>query len=161
MTWPRIKSIFSGNDIHGNPLNGKYLNSDDPISAGINANAYFFKLGFLDRTAISLGEEFTRLIPLLWLKAGGVGPCPSVSYDDVDKPFHIFPKNRFAILPDERNFNVFQAAISESPEIQIAYLITDSESAFQSMSRQMDGIRTIQLYRDYLDNFSINRGGSR
>lgn len=130
-------------------------------SVGFKANAYFFKLGFLDRTAISLGEEFRNLIPLLWLKSGGIGACPEVDSDDADKSFYIFTENRFAILPDERNFRAFQTAIALHPEIRLAYLITDSESSFQAMAKQLPNMETIQLYRDYLDNFSINRGGKR
>ncbi|MDQ5910583.1 MAG: site-specific DNA-methyltransferase, partial [Pseudomonadota bacterium] len=38
------------------------------------------------------------------------------------------------------------------------YLVTDSEDAFQEMARQLRVPQVIQLYRDYLENFMINKG---
>ena len=44
-----------------------------PMSAGFKANAIFFKLGFLDKTKISLGMQFKELLSTLWMKAGAIG----------------------------------------------------------------------------------------
>jgi hypothetical protein len=36
--------------------------------------------------------------------------------------------------------------------------VTDSEEAFQEMAGQLKVQNVIQLYRDYLENFVINKG---
>ena len=41
-------------------------------------------------------------------------------------------------------------------EIKVVYLITDSQNAYLAMTNELKGMKTFQLYRDYLDNFRIN-----
>ena len=50
--------------------------------------------------------------------------------------------------------DVFQ----KHPEIDEIFLVTDYESSFVSMTQALEGKKTYQLYRDYLDNFRINAG---
>ncbi len=47
-------------------------------SDGFLSNAVFFNLGFLDKTTVSLGRQFRELLPVIWMKAGAIGPCPSL-----------------------------------------------------------------------------------
>ena len=67
VTWPRTVCSINGKDINGNDLKGNYIGSDIPMANGFNSNAVFFKLGFLDKTTVSLGLQFKELLPLLWL----------------------------------------------------------------------------------------------
>ncbi len=73
VTWPRTVCSIEGHDINGNPLKGNYLGSDLPMADGFKANAAFFKLGFLDKTKVSLGMQFKEMLPTLWMKAGAIG----------------------------------------------------------------------------------------
>lgn len=41
VTWPRIKCSIKGVDVKGEPLQGKYIGSDIPMSDGFAANAIF------------------------------------------------------------------------------------------------------------------------
>jgi hypothetical protein len=43
------------------------------MSEGFAANVEYFKLGFLDKNSVSLGQQFAEILPLLWLKAGAIG----------------------------------------------------------------------------------------
>ena len=61
VTWPRTVCSIEGHDINGKPLKGNYLGSDLPMADGFPANATFFKLGFLDKTRVSLGMQFKEL----------------------------------------------------------------------------------------------------
>lgn len=72
VTWPRTVCSIEGHDVNGNPLKGDYLGSEPPMhmADGFKANAAFFKLSFLDSTAVSLGMRFSEMLPTLWLKAG-------------------------------------------------------------------------------------------
>lgn len=162
VTWPRTVCSIKGKDINGNALKGNYIGSDIPMADGFNANAIFFKLGFLDKTSVQLGRQFKELIPLLWLKAGGWGKCPNDESlkqfisDGLLPPYIIFPQNRFAVLIDENCFSEFEEKLSAQTEIQTAYLITDFENGFKAMTKSLKVKKTYQLYRDYLDNFRIN-----
>ena len=157
VTWPRTVCSIKGHDIHGNPLKGNYIANDLPMSDGFKANAVFFKLGFLDKTSIALGQQFRELLPLLWLKAGSIGKCPEIPGDDIP-PMLVLPENQFAVLVDESAFSAFEAATKEHPEIQTVYLITDYAVNYRSMANSLKVTNKYQLYRDYLDNFRINQG---
>lgn len=123
-----------------------------PMSDGFKANAVFFKLGFLDKRSVARGRQLQELLPLLWMKAGAIGKCPESITDD----YAILPDNRMAILTDEAFFVRFKEDISQHPEIKVVYLITDSQNAYLAMTNELKGMKTFQLYRDYLDNFRIN-----
>ena len=156
VTWPRTVCSIKGNDINGNSIKGNYLGSDIPMADGFRANAAFFKLGFLDKTRVALGMQFKELLPLLWMKAGAIGPCPAI---DLGVPnMLMLPENKIAILNDENCFAQFLEKLEEYPEIETVYLITDYENSFISMTQSLPGRQTYQLYRDYLDNFRINAG---
>lgn len=123
-----------------------------PMSDGFKANAAFFKLGFLDKRSVARGRQLQELLPLLWMKAGAIGKCPESITDN----YAILPDNRMAILTDEAFFVRFKEDISQHPEIKVVYLITDSQNAYLAMTNELKGMKTFQLYRDYLDNFRIN-----
>lgn len=156
VTWPRTVCSIEGHDVKGTPLKGNYLGSDKPMADGFKANAAFFKLGFLDKTSVALGRQFKEMLPTLWMKAGAIGKCPTVSEDIPD--MLILPENKFAVLIDEMSYMTFEKQIAEHPEIETIYIVTDSEPGYREMITAFDGKNTYQLYRDYLDNFRITTG---
>ena len=156
VTWPRTVCSIEGHDVKGNPLKGNYLGSDKPMADGFKANAAFFKLGFLDKTSVALGRQFKEMLPTLWMKAGAIGKCPTVSEDIPD--MLILSENKFAVLIDEMSYMTFEKQIAEHSEIETIYIVTDSEPGYREMIAAFEGKNTYQLYRDYLDNFRINTG---
>lgn len=160
VTWPRTVCSIEGHDVNGQPLKGNYLGSDRPMSDGFSANVAYFKLGFLDKTSVALGRQFQKMLPTLWMKAGSIGPCPTLA-DGPTPPMLVFPENGFAVLADESAFEPFAAMVNGRPEIETVYIITDYEASYRVMSRSLKASRTFQLYRDYLDNFRINTGRDR
>ena len=156
VTWPRTVCSIEGHDVNGNPLKGNYIGSDIPMADGFKANAAFFKLGFLDKTKVSLGMQFKELLSTLWMKAGAIGKCPVIDASVPD--MLILPNNKMAILNDENQFGEFAEQLTQHPEIDVVYLVTDYESSFVAMTQALEGKKTYQLYRDYLDNFRINAG---
>ena len=162
VTWPRTVCSIQGHDVNGQPLKGNYLGGDHdhPIamSEGFAANAAFFKLGFLDKTAVALGRQFKELLPVLWLKAGAHGPCPELGSQEVPAML-VLPENRFAVLTDEAQFESFAMQINADNRIKTVYIVTDSEAGYREMISGLKAEDTFQLYRDYLDNFRINQGG--
>ncbi len=156
VTWPRTVCSIEGHDVKGNPLKGKYLGSERPMAEGFPANAAFFKLGFLDKTRVSLGMQLRELLSTLWLKAGAIGKCPAI--EGGIPAMLILPENKMALLNDENHFGEFASRLASHPEIETVYLVTDYEAAFTAMTSALGGVKTYQLYRDYLDNFRINTG---
>ena len=156
-TWPRTVCTIKGIDINGNPLSGSYLDSGLPMREGFKTNAIFFKLGFLDKTSVALGFQFKEMLPTLWMKAGAFGKCPSILSEDLPDML-ILSENKFAVLINENSFAEFERTLRETSNIETVYLVTDYDINYRSMSRSLRGIKTYQLYRDYLDNFRINQG---
>ena len=77
-----------------------------PMSDGFKANAAYFKLGFLDKASVRVGRQFRELLPILWMKAGCYGPCPTV-VGEVIPEMLILPENHMAILNDNTAFADF------------------------------------------------------
>lgn len=157
VNWPRTVCSIEGHDVNGKPLNGEYISTDHrQMKEGFEANCVFFKLNFLDKTKVALGRQFRELVPLLWMKAGAFGHCPQLPSDKVP-PMLVLPENRFAVLTDEKLFAQFMEQVNETDEIDLVYLVIDSDSMYREMARFFPRKQTCQLYRDYLDNFRINQ----
>lgn len=157
VTWPRTVCSIEGHDANNKPLKGNYIGNDAPMADGFAANAAFFKLSFLDKTSVAMGRQFKELLPVLWMKGGAVGQCPSLDSDELPKML-VLPQNKMAVLVDEIYYAEFDEELEKYPEIKTVFIITDSEIAYRAMTRTYDGKDCCQLYRDYLDNFRINIG---
>ena len=155
VTWPRTKCSILGLDIKNKPIAGEYFGRDIQMSEGFRANAAFFKLGFLDRNAVALGRQFKEMLPTLWMKAGSIGQCPEVDATSIPEML-VLPKNKFAVLVDERSYLEFITKLDEHPEIKTVFIVTDSDAGYRDMISGLEDKDTYQLYRDYLDNFRIN-----
>ena len=155
VTWPRTVCSIEGNDVNGSPLKGSYISSERPMAEGFEANAAYYKLGFLDKNSVALGRQFRELLPLLWMKAGCVGPCPVLDAKRLPAML-VLPENSFAVLLDETKYELFRRKLDEAAEVGTIFFVTDSEQNYRDMARGLKCANTYQLYRDYLDNFRIN-----
>ena len=162
VNWPRTVCSIEGHDVNGQPLKGEYLGTDHrPMSEGFEANCIFFRLNFLDKDNVALGKQFRELLPLLWMKSGAIGTCPSLAGEAVPDML-ILPENDFAVLNEAKAFAEFMQQVQEIESIRDIYLIVDSASMYREMSKALTTamplrhLHTCQLYRDYLDNFRIN-----
>lgn len=131
--------------------------ADLKLADGFKTNAAFFKLNFLDKTSVALGRQFKELLSILWMKGGAVGRCPTLENEELPHML-VLPENRMAVLLDEIDYLDFQEQLSQYPEIQTVFIVTDSEAAYREMIRPYRDKDCYQLYRDYLDNFRINTG---
>lgn len=124
-----------------------------PMRDGFKANAAFFKLGFLDKKSIDHGKQLQELMPVLWMKAGAHGVCPTnVEEDDLI----VLPENKMALLIDEYEYDELLRQLVEHPEIETVYIVNDNEEEYYRLAQGVKAKHTYQLYRDYLDNFKIN-----
>lgn len=155
VNWPRTVCSIEGHDINGNPLKGNYLSNDKPMEDGFAANAKYFKLGFLDKYSVEAYRQFRELLPLLWMKAGAIGECPTLEGKGIPS-FMILDKNKMAILTEECNYAFFFEQMKNRTDINTIFLVVDSEIGFREMAAPFKWAKTYQLYKDYLENFSIN-----
>ena len=151
VTWARTRCSIEGHDINGTPLKGNYLGTDLPMADGFKSNAIFFKLTYLERDDIALGRSFKELLPVLWLKAGGIGKCPTL---EEIPPFKIFPANKFAVLLDEKYFKEFSEAL-RGAEIETVFIATGSKAALNKMRELLQVPKAFRLYGDYLKNIKL------
>ena len=156
VTWKRTICSIKGENINGEPLKGNYLGSEIPMADGFKTNAVFFKLGFLNKNAVALGRQFREILPVIWLKAGSYGKCPTLDTEKNLPSMMILPENKFAVLLDEKYFAEFEEKVLELPEIETIFIITDSNDGYTAMIQNFRDRKTYQLYRDYLENFKIN-----
>lgn len=120
---------------------------------GFKANATFFKLGFLDKKSVDHGKQLQELMPVLWMKAGAHGVCPT----DVEEcDLIVLPENKMALLIDEYEYEELLRQLAERPEIETVYIVNDNEEEYYRLAQGVKAKHTYQLYRDYLDNFKIN-----
>ena len=126
-----------------------------PMSEGFAANAKYFKLGFLDKDSVELQRQFRELLPLLWMKAGAIGRCPELEGGEIPEIL-LLEDNSMAILTDEEVYVDFRKLMAGREDIKSIFIVTNSEDAFMSMAKPFGWAQCYQLYKDYLENFSIN-----
>jgi adenine-specific DNA-methyltransferase len=75
ITRPRITAAITGLTHEGEPIKGDYKFTDEfPMAEGLEENVEFVELTYLDPDDIELDLAFASIAPLLWLRAGGLGP---------------------------------------------------------------------------------------
>jgi adenine-specific DNA-methyltransferase len=158
VTKPRVRAVITGTSPDGAAIPGEYKFVDEfPMSEGFEENAEFFDLTYEDPDLVSIGRKFAAVAPLLWLKAGGVG-------QRIDKPFKTWA------LPDGANYGILfdtdewrgfvDAVIARTEPIVHAFIVTDSEAAFQQILSELPtDMDATQLYTDYIRTFEINTKG--
>jgi adenine-specific DNA-methyltransferase len=128
-----------------------------PMRMGFDANLEYFKLDFLEKDWVALGRQFGEILPLLWLKAGAAGTRPELPKRSKNPAMLIPDQNPFAVLLNENHFAKFCNKLAKRKDVTHVFIVTDSEDAFREMAIQLDVPNVIQLYRDYLENFMINK----
>ncbi len=149
---PRIKAAVTGVRPDGKPVEGTYLEShlaDRAHAEGFEENVEFFRLDYLDPAEVEFGLRFAELHPLLWLRAGGVGEREEI---DLGKPLGLPANSPYAILFDPSGMTDLLAALPSRPDIGHVFIVADSADAFAQLASDMpQGIKTVRLYRDYVE----------
>lgn len=112
---------------------------------------------------MELGAAFREILPLLWMKAGAIGPAPAVPAGPLPD-FFVPDGSPFAVLLNETRVAAFQQALLERQQLRHIFIVTDAEEAFRALSADLrrtfatgsPEVEFVQLYRDYLVNFTIN-----
>lgn len=136
-----------------------------PMSAGFATNLAYFKLDFLDKERVALKRAFREILPLLWLKAGAVGPRPELPAGATEPVVFVPEGNDFAVLLDEGLLAKLLKSLSGRSNLSHVFIVTDADESFKAMAAEVletlrqenPGLQVVQLYRDYLTNFMINK----
>lgn len=155
ITKPRIQAAITGKTPEGKPIKGSYKFTDEfPMSDGFEANAEFFTLTYEAKTAVNHNLAYSRIAPLLWLRAGAQGKR-------IDK----LPKTGWTLadthglLTDVDKASDFIQAVHQASSLRIAYVVTDDDRRFQAIARRLPReVEPVRLYEAYLTNFSFASG---
>lgn len=157
-TRPRIEAAVAGITAAGQPVRGQYL-SGRPYAEGLDENVEFFRLDYLDRTAIELGEELDRVESLLWLSAGAKGERKGV---DRSRDWAIADDGPYALLFKPAGLKGLVDALGSRPDVTHVFVFTPSDEAFAEISEQLPANLTVRmLYRDYLAPSTHHREDAR
>lgn len=155
ITKPRIAAAITGKSPDGSEIEGDYKFTDEfPMAEGFEENAEFFTLTYETPVAVSHNRAFARIAPLLWMRAGSEGTridaVPSDGWAVADT---------YGLLTDLDKAARFCKAVEAKGSVRIAYIVTDDERRFQSVTRHLpDGIEPVRLYESYLTNFRFSMG---
>jgi adenine-specific DNA-methyltransferase len=155
ITKPRVQAAITGKTPEGKPIKGDYKFTDEfPMADGFYESAEFFTLTYETPLAVSYQTAFSHIAPLLWLRAGSMGEridkLPVDGWDVVDS---------YGLLTDLDRTTDFLKAVRKVNRLRIAYIVTDDERRFQSLTRRMpEGVEAIRLYESYLTNFAFTNG---
>lgn len=155
ITKPRVAAAVSGVTPNGQPIKGEYKFTDPfPMNVGLTENAEFFTLTYELPVAVSHNMAFSRIAPLLWLRAGATGrrinEVPADGWEVADT---------YGILVDIDAASAFIKALKKSRSVRLAYIVTDDDRRFQAIARRMqEDVDSVRLYESYLTNFSFANG---
>lgn len=162
------KRMFDGLKVQINDLLGPILVPEDekrPMGTGFAANLAYFKLDFLDKDRVTLKRAFREILPLLWLKAGAVGPRPELPRGEPEPVVFAPAGGNFVVLLEESRLTKLMKALKGRSGLSHVFIVTDSDESFKAMAAELQEavgraspeLQVVQLYRDYLVNFMINK----
>ncbi len=157
ITKPRLTAAISGQTPEGAPIKGDYKFTDEfPMSEGFKENAAFFTLTYETSLSVRHNRAFERVAPMLWLRAGSRG---RIIYDLGEDGWDV--AEAYGVLENLDQADEFVAAVNARDGIEIAYVVTDDDSSFQMVCRELhNSVLPVRLYESYLQNFEINTGRS-
>ena len=155
ITKPRIAAAITGKMPDGKEIEGDYKVIDEfPMADGFEENAEFFTLTYEAPVAVSHNLAFTRVAPLLWMRAGSEGrridDLPPKGWEVADN---------YGLLVDLDRATEFCEAAVAADGLRVAYIVSDDDRRFQAVARALpDTIEPVRLYESYLSNFRFAMG---
>jgi len=154
ITKPRIKAAITGKTPDGEPIKADYKFTDEfPMSEGFEENVEFFTLTYEAPLRVASNREFTKIAPLLWMRAGSQGR----RIDSVSKGWDV--ADVYGVLADLDHTKKFIKAAGANKNVRVAFVVTDDDRLFESVSQELpDHVEPVRLYEAYLRNFEIDTG---
>jgi adenine-specific DNA-methyltransferase len=128
-----------------------------PAAEGFPENLVHLRLEYLDPNSVEIGRHLDDLLPTLWLMAGALGEVPVCA---TGAPYVVPADGSFALLVETSAVAAYLKAVDRHGAVRWAFIVTDSNEAFQEivalLPASIPPTQRVQLYRNYLGNFSIN-----
>ncbi|MBS2993422.1 site-specific DNA-methyltransferase [Rhodococcus erythropolis] len=156
ITKPRVAAAITGRMPNGDPIKGDYKFTDEfPMADGFEENVEFFTLTYEAPLRVSSNREFSKIAPLLWLRAGSEGR----RIDEVSSGWDV--ADTYGVLADLNHSEAFVEAVVAKERLNIAFIVTDEDRLFEAIARELPGhVEPVRLYEAYLHNFEIETGRS-
>lgn len=154
ITRPRIAAATTGLTPNGEPVQGDYRFTDDfPMSEGLEENVEFFTLTYESAMRVSSNREFTKIAPLLWLRAGSKGR----RIDDISDGWDV--ADAYGVIANLDHSEPFIKAVDAQEGLTHAFIVTDEDRLFEAMVRQLpEHVEPVHLYSSYMRTFEIEAG---
>lgn len=155
ITKPRIAAAVSGVTPEGEPVKGDYKFTDEfPIAQGFEENVEFFTLTYEAPLRVASHREFTKIAPILWMRAGSRGR----RIEDLSRGWDV--ADVYGVLADlDQTEHFLKAVVSAGDDLAVAFIVTDEDRLFESIARNLpDHVEPVRLYESYLRNFEIESG---
>ncbi|MEZ9472773.1 site-specific DNA-methyltransferase [Vibrio lentus] len=155
ITKPRIKSAITGMTPEGSPVKGDYKFRDNfPMSKGFEENAEFFTLTYETPIAINHNLAFSKIAPLLWMRAGSIGRridfIPDDGWDIAET---------YGVISDLDKSLKFCSEVAINDDLKVIYIVTNDDRRFQSVVRNLPkSVEAVRMYESYLNNFQFTNG---
>ena len=128
ITKPRIEAAINGRTPDDDPIKGDYRFTDEfPMADGLEENVEFFTLTYGAPLRVTSNREFTRIAPLLWMRAGSAGR----RIDDISAGWDV--ADGYGVIADLDQAEVFLKAIAENDDVTTAFIVTDEDNLFQAL----------------------------
>ncbi|MCG3884709.1 site-specific DNA-methyltransferase [Photobacterium leiognathi] len=160
ITKPRVQAAITGINSDGEEVSGEYNSGnykfidEFPLKEGFRENAEFFTLTYETPLSISHNLAFSKVAPLLWLRAGSQGrridEIPPKGWDVCET---------YGVLMDLDKAKAFSSEVTQNEKVRIAYIVTNDDRRFQSVVRNLPkSVEAVRLYESYLNNFQFTNG---
>jgi len=152
ITRPRVTAAITGQTPEGDAIADEYkFNDKFPMADGLAENVEYFKLTYQDAARVELDMAFEAVAPLLWLRAGGIGP---IIADRRGAPY--VWTDFYGVLFETDNWPDFVDSVPSTAST--VFIVTDSVTEFSQIASELpthihDPVR---LYERYLATFAIN-----
>ena len=123
------------------------------MADGFEENVEFFTLTYEAPLRVASNREFTKIAPLLWIRAGSRGR----RIDDISAGWDV--ADAYGVLANLDHTQHFLKALAANDAVAIAYIVTDEERLFESVAQALpEHVEPVRLYEAYLRNFEIESG---
>jgi adenine-specific DNA-methyltransferase len=156
ITKPRIESAISGETPAGDPIKGDYKFTDEfPMAEGFEENVEFFTLTYEAPLRLASNREFSRIAPLMWMRAGSQGR----RIDDISAGWDV--AETYGVIVDLDQVDAFVHGVTKATGLTMVFIVTNDDRLFESVVRFLPGhVEPVRLYESYLRNFEIESGRS-
>ncbi len=160
VTRPRLEAAITGLTPGGEPVKGDYKFTDEfPMAEGFEENIEFVELEYLDAEVVELDHAFEAIAPLLWMRAGSLGPVLTEAHEKTGRRKPYVMSDHYAVLFNPDRWRSFVEKLAES--VQHVFVVTDSASEFVNVVAELpEQVEIVRLYENYLSTFAINTGST-